>query len=185
MKSTTYLLMLICVFLSPTVSIGQNCTGNDVPPSPYVGEHHAFCGCQSVTAKAQHRDAFYQALPNKVFEWYDNPNHTGTPLTSRMDGNISLFNSDKSQTVYVFEVENGCYSPPSQVELTAFPLPTAYPHVFQGNAELLNFTSIRSCESVVLTATPNLSNGVLTWYATPNRSQLLTTGLTYTATSSQ
>ncbi len=185
MKPTSYLLMLLCVCLSPITSIGQNCTGNDVPPAPYVGEHHAFCGCQSVTGKAQHRDAFYQALPNKIFEWYNNPNHTGTPLTSFMDGNISLFNTDKSQTVYVFEVANGCYSPPSQVEMTAFPLPTAFPHVFQGNAELPNFTNIRNCESVVLTATPNLPNGVLTWYATPNRSQLLTTGLTYTATSSQ
>lgn len=185
MKSTSYLLMLLCVFLSPIMSFGQNCTDNDIPPAPYVGEHHAFCGCQSVTGKAQHRDAFYQALPNKIFEWYDNPNHTGTPLTSFMDGNISLFTTDKSQTVYVFEVENGCYSPPSTVELTAFPLPTTLPHVFQGNAELSNFTTIRSCESVVLTATPSTSNGTLSWYATSSRSQLLATGPTYTVTTGQ
>lgn len=185
MKSTTYLLMLFCVFLSPTMSIGQNCTGNDVPPAPYVGDLHAFCGCQSATAKAQHRDAFYQALPNKIFEWYDNPNHTGVPLTSTMDGNISLFNTDKSQTVYVFEVDNGCYSPPSQVEMTAFSLPTSLPLVYQGNTELPNFTTLRSCESVVLTATPSKPNGVLTWYATSSRSQLLATGPTYTITSGQ
>ncbi len=161
-------------------------TVNDVPPAPYVGDHHAACGCQNATAKAQHRDAFFQAIPNLTFVWFDNPNGTGTPLPATMSNNISLCNITSNSTIYAFEVAKGCYSPPSEVAMTIFPLPTTTPSVFNNNIELSNFQTLRSCESsVVLTATTTIPNGTISWYETSNRSTLLATGNTYTVTNSQ
>ena len=46
---------------------------HEAPPLPYVGVYHSACGCQNATAKAQRRDAFFQAIPNLTFVWYNNP----------------------------------------------------------------------------------------------------------------
>ena len=158
---------------------------HEAPPLPYVGVNHSACGCQNATAKAQRRDAFFQAIPNLTFVWYNNPNRTGTPLPSVMSNNISLCNTAETQPIYACELANGCYSLPSQVNVTVFPLPTTLPKVFYNNAELPNFGSVRSCDSVVLTASPTVPNRVVSWYATSSRSLLLGTGNTLTVHTSQ
>ncbi|MBL7817600.1 MAG: SprB repeat-containing protein [Saprospiraceae bacterium] len=159
----------------------------ETPPAPYIGEHNGFCGCESVTGKAQHRDAFFQPIPNLTFVWYDNINRQGNSLPSVMDGSISLHTSFRNNTVYAFEIANGCYSPPSRLDLTVFNLPNRTPKVFRGNSteELADFVPISSCEPITLNAIPSIPNGRISWYKSSNRSQLISVSNTLVCDTSQ
>ena len=101
-------LWFLALLFLPIWAHGQNCIA---PPAPYVGDAHAACGCESATAKAQHRDPLtFQSLPGKTIVWYGNPLHEGTPLPSGVDAgdsNVSICNSANFPTplsiIYAFE----------------------------------------------------------------------------------
>ena len=80
-------LWFLAFLFLPILAQGQNCVA---PPAPYVGDARAACGCESATAKAQHRDPLtFQSLPGKTIVWYGNPLHEGTPLPSGVDAGDS------------------------------------------------------------------------------------------------
>ena len=169
---------------SVTVTDANQCTatdeikvtaGNGLLP-PYVGTG-IFCGCANVVAKARRQPA----VVGTFFVWYDNPNRTGTPLSTQMspEGDVGLLPSTTSKTVWAFEKLGDCYSEGSQVILTVFPIPTMTPSVPQ--------TDIIACGSATISATPSKIGTLLEWWSTPNQTlgTKVADGATYTTTITQ
>ena len=117
----------------------------------------------------------------RIFEWYDNPDHTGVQIPSHWEGatsttpanSVSLLDpTSVSKTLYVFQVQNGCYSVASKEVLTVFELPTSSPDVYFQGAKLSPPPfplSVYSCNPVTVSCTKTGATTLLEWWGSPNQ----------------